>query len=101
MANRGPSYKYDPELEERLVEWIVASVDLESGRPQPNKTGFQNWLKDGCVLCELINSLYGANKPIKTIKSLAWHSSRWSKSPCSSEQLKGVFPSHCRQSACS
>uniref|UniRef100_A0A3P9CFS1 Transgelin n=1 Tax=Maylandia zebra TaxID=106582 RepID=A0A3P9CFS1_9CICH len=41
--------KYDPELEERLVEWIVASVDLESGRPQPNKTGFQNWLKDGCV----------------------------------------------------
>uniref|UniRef100_A0A3P9CF12 Transgelin n=1 Tax=Maylandia zebra TaxID=106582 RepID=A0A3P9CF12_9CICH len=49
MANRGPSYKYDPELEERLVEWIVASVDLESGRPQPNKTGFQNWLKDGCV----------------------------------------------------
>uniref|UniRef100_A0A3P9DAC1 Transgelin n=6 Tax=Pseudocrenilabrinae TaxID=318546 RepID=A0A3P9DAC1_9CICH len=81
MANRGPSYgltrevqskidkKYDPELEERLVEWIVAQCGSGVGRPQPNKTGFQNWLKDGCVLCELINSLYGANKPIKTIKS--------------------------------
>ncbi|KAL3971255.1 speedy [Sarotherodon galilaeus] len=81
MANRGPSYgltrevqskidkKYDPELEERLVEWIVAQCGSGVGRPEPNKTGFQNWLKDGCVLCELINSLYGANKPIKTIKS--------------------------------
>ncbi|CAI5643935.1 unnamed protein product [Oreochromis niloticus] len=81
MANRGPSYgltrevqskidkKYDPELEERLVEWIVAQCGSGVGRPEPNKTGFQNWLKDGCVLCELINSLCGANKPIKTIKS--------------------------------
>uniref|UniRef100_A0AAX7URL1 Transgelin n=1 Tax=Astatotilapia calliptera TaxID=8154 RepID=A0AAX7URL1_ASTCA len=80
-AGIGPSYgltrevqskidkKYDPELEERLVEWIVAQCGSGVGRPQPNKTGFQNWLKDGCVLCELINSLYGANKPIKTIKS--------------------------------
>lgn len=81
MANRGPSYgltrevqskidkKYDPELEERLVDWIIAQCGPGVGRPQPNKTGFQTWLKDGCVLCELINSLYGANKPIKTIKS--------------------------------
>lgn len=61
MANRGPSYgltrevqskidkKYDPELEERLVEWIVAQCGSGVGQPQPNKTGFQNWLKDGCV----------------------------------------------------
>ena len=61
MANRGPAYglsrevqskidkKYDPELEERLVEWIVAQCGPGVGRPEPDKTGFQNWLKNGCV----------------------------------------------------
>ena len=61
MANKGPSYglsrevqskidkKYDPELEERLNEWIVAQCGAEVGRPEEGKTGFQNWLKDGCV----------------------------------------------------
>uniref|UniRef100_A0A3B1JH32 Transgelin 2 n=1 Tax=Astyanax mexicanus TaxID=7994 RepID=A0A3B1JH32_ASTMX len=61
MANKGPSYglsrevqskidkKYDPELEERLVEWIVAQCGPSVGRPQPGKQGFQTWLKDGCV----------------------------------------------------
>lgn len=61
MANKGPSYglsrevqskidkKYDPELEERLAEWIITQCGPAVGRPQPNKTGFQNWLKDGCV----------------------------------------------------
>nr|XP_046266656.1 transgelin-like [Scatophagus argus] len=80
MSNRGPAYgltrevqnkidkKYDPELEERLVEWIIAQCGSGVGRPEPGKTGIQNWLKDGCVLCELINSLYGSKKPIKTIK---------------------------------
>uniref|UniRef100_A0A3B4Y8U1 Transgelin n=2 Tax=Seriola lalandi dorsalis TaxID=1841481 RepID=A0A3B4Y8U1_SERLL len=81
MANKGPAYglsrevqskidkKYDPELEERLVDWIVAQCEPGVGRPEPGKTGFQNWLKDGCVLCELINSLCGANKLVKTIKT--------------------------------
>ncbi|XP_070700132.1 gap junction delta-2 protein-like [Pempheris klunzingeri] len=81
MANQGPAYglsrevqskiakKYDAELEERLVEWIIAQCGSGIGQPEPGKTGFQNWLKDGCVLCELINSLYGANKPIKSIKT--------------------------------
>ncbi|XP_029957267.1 transgelin-like [Salarias fasciatus] len=82
MANKGPTYgmsrelqskmdkKYDPELEQRLVEWIIAQCGPGVGQPStPDKTGFQQWLKDGCVLCELINSLHGANKPIKTIKS--------------------------------
>ncbi|XP_078122645.1 transgelin-like [Sander vitreus] len=79
MANKGPAYglsrevqskidkKYDTELEERLAEWIVVQCGVD--RPQPGKIEFQNWLKNGCVLCELINSLYGSNKPIKTIKS--------------------------------
>lgn len=61
MANKGPSYglsrevqskidkKYDPELEERLVAWIVAQCGPGVGHPQPDKIGFQNWLKDGCV----------------------------------------------------
>uniref|UniRef100_A0A8C6U4G5 Transgelin n=2 Tax=Neogobius melanostomus TaxID=47308 RepID=A0A8C6U4G5_9GOBI len=67
MSNKGPAYglsrevqqkidsKYDQELEERLVEWIM--------------TGFQLWLKDGTVLCELMNSLNG-NTAIK-IKNTA------------------------------
>ncbi|XP_042354936.1 transgelin-like [Plectropomus leopardus] len=79
MANQGPKFglsrevqckidkKYDPELEERLVEWIVLQCGAD--RPEPGKVAFQNWLKDGCVLCQLINSLYGANKPIKNIKN--------------------------------
>lgn len=61
MANRGPAYglsrevqskidkKYDPELEERLVEWIVAQCGPGVGRPEPDKSGFQMWLKDGRV----------------------------------------------------
>ncbi|XP_008425795.1 transgelin-like [Poecilia reticulata] len=81
MANRGPAYglsrevqskidkKYDPELEERLVKWIIAQCGPGVKEPEKDKTGFQKWLKDGCVLCELINSLHGANKPIKAIKT--------------------------------
>uniref|UniRef100_A0A3B1K7K4 Transgelin 2 n=1 Tax=Astyanax mexicanus TaxID=7994 RepID=A0A3B1K7K4_ASTMX len=68
MANKGPSYglsrevqskidkKYDPELEERLVEWIVAQCGPSVGRPQPGKQGFQTWLKDGCILVISDNS---------------------------------------------
>ncbi|KAI5089574.1 transgelin 2, partial [Silurus meridionalis] len=81
MANKGPSYglsrevqskidkKYDPELEERLVEWISAQCGPSVGKPQPGKQGFQTWLKDGCILCELINSLYKDSKPVKKIQS--------------------------------
>ncbi|XP_010730091.1 transgelin [Larimichthys crocea] len=81
MSNRGPAYgltrevqskidkKYDPELEERLVAWIIAQCGSGVSQPEPGKTGFQIWLKDGCVLGQLINSLYGSNKPIKAIKS--------------------------------
>ncbi|XP_008288173.1 transgelin [Stegastes partitus] len=80
MSNRGPSYgltrevqckidkKYDPELEARLVEWIIAQCGSGVGQPDSCRAGFQEWLKDGCVLCELINSLYGVNKPLKGIK---------------------------------
>ncbi|XP_068107810.1 transgelin-2 [Hyperolius riggenbachi] len=70
MANKGPSYglsrevqmkidqKYDPELENILVQWISAQVGPQSGKPEEvGKGGFQKWLKDGTILCHLINSL--------------------------------------------
>ncbi|KAK1788230.1 hypothetical protein P4O66_015974 [Electrophorus voltai] len=81
MANKGPSYglsrevqskidkKYDPELEDRLVDWISVQCGGSVGKPQPGKQGFQAWLKDGCILCELINSLYRDAKPVKKIQN--------------------------------
>jgi len=39
--------KYDEILEEDLREWIAAS----SGCPIMQEQSFQNWLKDGRVLC--------------------------------------------------
>ncbi|XP_026081712.1 transgelin-like [Carassius auratus] len=80
MANKGPSYgmsrqvqdkieqKYDPELEVRLVEWIGTQCGSGVGKPEAGKLGFQAWLKDGCVLCELINTL-SKDKPVKKIQS--------------------------------
>ncbi|KAF0038214.1 hypothetical protein F2P81_008698 [Scophthalmus maximus] len=81
MANHGPAYglsrevqskidkKYDQELEGRLVAWIVAQCGSGIDEPEPGKIGFQKWLKDGCVLCKLINSLHGDKKPIRNIKT--------------------------------
>uniref|UniRef100_A0A8C6L5R2 Transgelin n=1 Tax=Nothobranchius furzeri TaxID=105023 RepID=A0A8C6L5R2_NOTFU len=107
MANRGPSYglsrevqekidqKYNPDLEQRLVDWIIAQCGGNLEKPQPGKQNFQTWLMDGTVsgglqvrkqflhdathlcadsfflcqiLCRLINSLYPRGKePIKKI----------------------------------
>lgn len=61
MANRGPSYglsrevqekieqKYDPDLEARLVDWIVAQCAGNLEKPQTGKQNFQKWLMDGTV----------------------------------------------------
>lgn len=61
MANRGPSYgltrevlekieqKYDPDLEQRLVDWIVAQCGGNIERPQAGRHNFQKWLMDGTV----------------------------------------------------
>uniref|UniRef100_A0A3Q4NA24 Transgelin n=1 Tax=Neolamprologus brichardi TaxID=32507 RepID=A0A3Q4NA24_NEOBR len=80
MANRGPSYglsrevqekieqKYDPDLEQRLVDWITAQCGGNLEKPQPGKQNFQKWLMDGTILCRLINSLHPRGKePIKKI----------------------------------
>ncbi|XP_042199788.1 transgelin [Callorhinchus milii] len=82
MANAGPSYglsrdvrnriekKYEPELEEKLVEWIIAQLDNTVGRPEQGRYGFQAWLKDGTILGKLINSLYSdESKPIKKVEN--------------------------------
>ncbi|NXT58887.1 TAGL protein, partial [Pluvianellus socialis] len=78
MANKGPAYgmsrdvqskiekKYDDELEDRLVEWIVAQCGSAVGRPERGRLGFQVWLKNGIVLSRLVNSLYpDGSKPVK------------------------------------
>lgn len=41
--------KYDDELEDRLVEWIVAQCGAAVGRPERGRLGFQVWLKNGIV----------------------------------------------------
>ncbi|XP_053547369.1 transgelin [Bombina bombina] len=78
MANKGPSYgmsrdvqsriekKYDEELEERLVQWINLQCGNDVEAPQPGRTEFQQWLKNGVVLSKLINSLYPkGSQPVK------------------------------------
>lgn len=81
MANRGPSYgltreveqkieqKYDPNLEDRLVDWIIAQCGGNINRPDPGKTHFQKWLLSGVLLCRLMNGLYPkGQEPIKRIQ---------------------------------
>lgn len=58
--------KYDEELEERLVEWIVMQCGPDVGRPDRGRLGFQVWLKNGVILSKLVNSLYPeGSKPVK------------------------------------
>ncbi|XP_048381375.1 transgelin-3-like isoform X1 [Stegostoma tigrinum] len=87
MANQGPKYgfsrqvqqkidqKYDSELEGQLVDWIMLQCSTEGPtgpqlqRPPPGKAAFHQWLKDGSVLCHLINSLNPPERrPIKRIQ---------------------------------
>uniref|UniRef100_A0A2I3LK62 Transgelin 2 n=1 Tax=Papio anubis TaxID=9555 RepID=A0A2I3LK62_PAPAN len=82
MANRGPAYglsrevqqkiekQYDADLEQILIQWITTQCRKDVGRPQPGRENFQNWLKDGTVLCELINALYPEGQaPVKKIQA--------------------------------
>ncbi|NWU58933.1 TAGL2 protein, partial [Dromas ardeola] len=84
MANRGPSYglsrevqqkidrQYDPELEQILVRWILAQCGGDVAQPAPGRDGFQQWLKDGTVLCRLINSLHPRGQsPVAKIQASA------------------------------
>uniref|UniRef100_K7F296 Transgelin n=1 Tax=Pelodiscus sinensis TaxID=13735 RepID=K7F296_PELSI len=81
MANKGPSYglsrdvqskiekKYDDELEEGLVEWIVGQCGPGGGRPDRGRPEAGCWLLGTVVLSELVNSLYPeGSKPVKIPK---------------------------------
>uniref|UniRef100_A0A8C3TTC7 Calponin n=1 Tax=Catharus ustulatus TaxID=91951 RepID=A0A8C3TTC7_CATUS len=62
--------KYDPQIEEDLRNWIEEVTGLSIG---PN---FQLGLKDGIILCELINKLQpGSVKKINQSK-LNWHQAK-------------------------
>ncbi|XP_044780299.1 transgelin-2-like [Bubalus bubalis] len=82
MANRGPAYglnqevrqkidkQYDADLEQILIQWITTQCRKHVSRPQPGCKNFQNWLKNGTVLCELINGLYPEGQaPVKKIQA--------------------------------
>ncbi|MBZ3875197.1 Transmembrane protease serine 7 [Sciurus carolinensis] len=61
MANRGPSYglsrevqekieqKYDADLENKLVDWIILQCAEDIEHPPPGRTHFQKWLMDGTI----------------------------------------------------
>ena len=61
MANRGPSYglsrevqekieqKYDADLENKLVDWIILQCAEDVEHPPPGRAHFQQWLMDGTV----------------------------------------------------
>lgn len=85
MANRGPSYglsrevqekieqKYDPDLEARLVDWIVAQCGGNLERPLTGKQNFQKWLMDGTVSYYCTDSALSEPSfgPIKILKFLS------------------------------
>uniref|UniRef100_A0A674HK60 Transgelin n=1 Tax=Taeniopygia guttata TaxID=59729 RepID=A0A674HK60_TAEGU len=62
-----------PELEQVLVRWILAQCgDTAVAQPAPGRDGFQQWLKDGTVLCRLINSLHPRGQaPVAKIQASA------------------------------
>uniref|UniRef100_UPI00359003C3 transgelin-3-like n=1 Tax=Myxine glutinosa TaxID=7769 RepID=UPI00359003C3 len=82
MANKGPSYgfsrevqnridqKYDQELESLLTDWLMvqcAEKMKDITKPASGKPAFQAWLKDGVLLCHLINSLSSDGLAIKRV----------------------------------
>lgn len=50
--------KYDPSLEQKALNWIAAITNTNAPTVQ-GKDGdaLYNWLKDGVILCDLINSI--------------------------------------------
>jgi len=59
--------KYDLDVEGQVVEWIVSMLNCE--RPASGKDAVHAWLKDGQVLCNLINIIQpGSIRKINTNK---------------------------------
>lgn len=58
------------------MRWILAQCGGDGGsavaQPAPGRDGFQQWLKDGTVLCRLINSLHPRGQaPVAKIQASA------------------------------
>ncbi|XP_039982162.1 calponin-3a isoform X2 [Xiphias gladius] len=77
--NKGPAYglsaevrskiaqKYDPKKEEELRFWIEEVTGMSIGE------NFQKGLKDGVILCELINKLQPGSVKKINLSQLNWH----------------------------
>ncbi|XP_008297801.1 calponin-3a [Stegastes partitus] len=77
--NKGPAYglsaevrskiaqKYDPQKEEELRFWIEEVTGMSIGE------NFQKGLKDGVILCELINKLQPGSVKKINLSQLNWH----------------------------
>lgn len=75
MANRGPSYglsrevqekieqKYDADLENKLVDWIILQCAEDIEHPPPGRAHFQQWLVDGTVSAERSRGWAAAGRP--------------------------------------
>ncbi|KAL7845568.1 hypothetical protein AOLI_G00237600 [Acnodon oligacanthus] len=59
--------KYDPQMEDALRQWIQEVI----GRVIPSN--FMEGLKDGVILCELINKLQPGSVPRINQPGLNWH----------------------------
>jgi len=81
MASRGKAYgfsadiknkmdsKYDEQAEQEVMEWIVHHLPNRKSEKPTGMRDVQAWLKDGIVLCELINVLQpGSVRKINKMK---------------------------------
>lgn len=81
MANRGPSYglsrevqekieqKYDADLENKLVDWIILQCAEDIEHPPPGRAHFQKWLMDGTVSLAriLVVGALGKGSPLRAL----------------------------------
>lgn len=60
--------KYDPALEQKAIDWIAAILNIPSAKVLGNE-GAQlfTWLKNGVILCNLLNALSPGVIPQKRI----------------------------------
>lgn len=50
--------KYDPELEQRAMDWIGAILNVNPPQVIGNDgASLYKWLKDGVILCRLLNAI--------------------------------------------
>uniref|UniRef100_A0A3B5B4F4 Calponin 3, acidic b n=1 Tax=Stegastes partitus TaxID=144197 RepID=A0A3B5B4F4_9TELE len=67
LPGRRIAQKYDPQKEEELRFWIEEVTGMSIGE------NFQKGLKDGVILCELINKLQPGSVKKINLSQLNWH----------------------------